>query len=300
MVVTRNPLLCLDTNASIDIGVVTDIRRQGKSLDGQVKAIDIRNGVPHDKATMEYVTKLFGDRNKQLRGTAQFLNAVKGCSRLRLPEFAKIEHLRVRHDAQPPAPTVPITDAAHRISLEVFSRTKLSLQDSVILASAIDMRADALVSNDEDFKREFKSRTGFTAFGFTALQMLGKPLYLLDHRVPHSGGDAAPTLYAMVLRSLLSHYSNSKHPEAPKHPRFGHPLWVDRRRGTSEWYLAYRQPLVKGMKPYLVPGRDDLSIIDERSWTVCEIGSVHFFNESLPGRSKQQVHRLAARSAQQA
>ena len=282
MVVTRRPLLCLDANASIDIGTVMDLRRQGKSLHRQVEAIDqawegVRNSVPYDEATKDHVTKLLDKRHEQLRGTDQFLNAATGRSCIRLPEFAKIEHLRVRQDVLPPYRIEPITDAAHRISLDVFSDTKLSLQDSAILASAIAMRADALVSNDEDFKKAFN-----TGVGSTALRMLGRPLYLLDHRLQGQGEDAAPTLYAMVLNSLLSYYSNSKGPNAAKHPRFGHPLWVDRRGGEGDWYLAYRQPLVEDMAPYLVPGQDSLSIIDERSWTVCEIGSVYFHHKTLP------------------
>ena len=36
----RNPLLCLDTNASIDIGVVLNLQGKGESLDAQRQKIN--------------------------------------------------------------------------------------------------------------------------------------------------------------------------------------------------------------------------------------------------------------------
>ena len=80
------------------------------------------------------------------------------------------------------------------------------------------------------------------------------------------------------------------------HPRCGRPLWIDRidRRGSKrDWYLAYHHPLHFGtMEPSLVPGRDSISIIDERSWTVCKVGGVYFFDESYPeGVTRESVER---------
>ena len=184
------------------------------------------------------------------------------------------------------------TPDVHRISLEVFSRTTLSLQDSLILASAIGMGADALVSND-DFRRVFSGDAKLAA-----LRITGKPLLLLDHREfaesePKEPTGAAtghtppqePTLHSMLLRSLHRYYGT--------HPRLGRPLWIDRRGGKHGWYLAYHHPLPAGtMEPSLVPGRDSISIIDEQSWTVCKVGGVHFFDESYPeGVTGESVER---------
>ena len=267
-----------------------DLRRRG-GVDAQVRNMNaaweaIRRNVPYDENTKGRVATILCQRHEQLVGTDRFLNAVMDHSCIRLPEFAKVEHTRVTKHAVPQFRVEPITAVAHRMSLEVFSGTPLSLQDSVILASAIDMRADALVSNDEDFHRAFRDPKNRARLA--ALRLLGKPLYLLDHRLRPSGGSqdstagSHRTLYTMILDSLRSHYGNSKNPKAEKHPRFGHPLWVGKRPGSSNWYLAYRQPLVEAMDPYLVADRDRLSIIDEKSWTVCEIRDVHFFDKAVP------------------
>ena len=114
----------------------------------------------------------------------------------------------------------------------------MSLQDSLILASAIGMGADALVSND-DFRRVFSGDAKLAA-----LRIAGKPLLLLNHREfaesePKEPTGAAtghtppqePTLHSMLLRSLHRYYGT--------HPRLGRPLWIDRRGGKHGWYLAY-------------------------------------------------------------
>ena len=313
--ITRKPLLCLDTNASIDIGVVKKLERTGIDI-GVVKNLErigeslaellnAQSGkinefwkdVSYDEAIKTHIDKTLRDRNNQLQGTARFLQIARGKSIIRLPEFGKIEHARVRPDkgSIPPLPVEKITPDVHRISLEVFSRTTLSLQDSLILASAIGMRADALVSNDDDFKRAFNGDARLVA-----LRITGKPLLLLDHREfaggppPIPGAVAEhtlpqqpkqPTLHSMLLRSLHRYYGT--------HPRFGRPLWIDRRGGKHGWYLAYHHPLPAGtMEPSLVPGRDSISIIDEHSWMVCKIGGVYFFNESYPdGVTRESVER---------
>ena len=300
MPVTRKPLLCLDTNASIDIGVVKNLEGAGESsaelLNAQSGKInEIWEDVSYDEAIKTQIEKTLRDRNKQLQGTAKFLQMARDKSIFRLPEFGKIEHGRVRPDKSsiPPFPVEKVTCDVYRISLEIFSRTTLNLQDSLILASAIGMRADALVSNDDDFKRVFKEGAWLAA-----LRITGKPLLLLDHREfarfePMEPTDAAaehtlshrPTLHSMLLRSLRRYYG--------RHPRFGRPLWIDRRGGKNGWFLAYRHPLHVGtMEPSLVPGRDSISIIDEYSWTVCKVGGVYFFDESYPeGVTRESVER---------
>ncbi len=288
MPITRKPLLCLDTNASIDIGVVNNLERTGgslaESLDAQSRKINESwKNVFYDEVMEARIAKILQDRHDQLRRTAKFLQMARDQSVIRLPEFAKIEHVRVKSDAGsiPPFPVEEITHDVHRISLEIFSTTTLSLQDSLILASATGMRADALVSNDDDFKRAF-SRDAKLA----ALRVTGKPLLLLDHREPAEvEGKEQPTLYSMLLQSLRRYYGT--------HPRFGRPLWIDRRGGRRDWYLAYHHPLHLGtMEPSLVPGRDGISIIDERSWTVCKVGGVYFFDESYPeGVTRESLER---------
>ena len=280
----RTPLLCLDTNASIDMGVVIDLERNGGSLDEQSgRADEFWENVFYDEAIKARIAKTLQDRHDQLRGASRFLHLARRQSRIRLPEFATIEHARVRSgtDSIPPFPVEKITSDVHRISLEIFSGTMLSLQDSLVLASAIGMRADALVSNDDDFKRAFNENTGLVA-----LRIAGKPLLLLDHREPAEFDEKEqPTLHSMILQSLRRYYGT--------HPRLGRPLWVDRRGGEHGWYLAYHHPLpAGGMEPSLVPGRDRISIIDEHSWTVCEVGSVHFFDESYPeGVTRESIER---------
>ena len=299
MPITRKPLLCLDTNASIDIGVVTNLERTGAPL---AELLNVQSGkinefwkdVSYDEAIKTHIEKILRDRNNQLQGTAKFLQMARDKSIIRLPEFAKIEHERVRPDkgSIPPFPVENVTLDVHRISLEIFSKTALSLQDSLILASALGMRADALVSNDDDFRRVFSGDAKCAA-----LRITGKPLLLLDHRelagapppIPEAAAEhilpQQPTLHSMLLQSLRRHYGT--------HPRFGRPLWIDRRGGKRGWYLAYHHPLhVETMEPYLVPGRDSISIIDERSWTVCKVGGVHFFDESYPeGITRESVER---------
>ena len=300
MPIARKPLFCLDTNASIDIGVVNNLERTGESsaelLNAQIEKInELWKDVSYDEAIKTHIEKTLRDRDNQLQGTAKFLRMAWDKSIIRLPEFGKIEHERVRPDKEsiPPFPVEYITPDVHRISLDIFSETTLSLQDSLILASAIGMRADALVSNDEDFRRVFSGDAKLAA-----LRITGKPLLLLDHREfaesdPKEPMGAAtghtppqePTLHSMLLRSLRRYYDT--------HPRFGRPLWIDRRGGKHGWYLAYHHPLHAGtMEPSLVPGRDSISIIDEHSWTVCKVGGVHFFDESYPeGVTGESVER---------
>lgn len=287
MMFARKPLLCLDTNASIDIGVVIDLQRKGESLGARSGEIDESwENVFYDEAVKAHVEKILQDRHDQLRATARFLRMARRQSDIRLPAFATIERARVRAGAValPPFREEKITPEVHRLSLEIFSETALGLQDSLILASAIGMRADALVSNDDDFKRAFSENAGRIA-----LRIAGKPLLLLDHRHPVMFKEKErPTLHTMILQSLRQYYR--------VHPRLGRPLWVDRRGGKGDWYLAYHQPLpaggIEGMEPVLVPGRDGISIIDEHSWTVCKVGSVHFFDESYPeGVSRESLER---------
>ena len=281
MAFARNPLLCLDTNASIDIGVVIDLQRKGESLYTLGRRIDKswKNVFYGEATTLQ-------DRHDQLRATARFLRMARRRSDIRLPAFATIEHARVRSGAValPPFREERITPEVHRLSLEIFSETALSLQDSLILAPAIGMRADALVSNDDDFKRAFSENAGRTA-----LRVAGKPLLLLDHRESAAFKEKErPTLHSMILQSLRRYYR--------AHPRLGRPLWVDRRGDKGDWYLAYHQLLpaggIEGMEPVLVPGRDGISIIDEHSWTLCKVGSVHFRDESYPeGVSGESLER---------
>ena len=277
----RKPLLCLDTNASIDIGVVNSLRRKGESLDARSRRIDESwESVFYDEAIKADVAKIFRDRDEQLRGAGRFLDMARDASCIRLPRFVKIEHERVRSDKDsiPPFPVEQITSGVHRVSLKIFSETTLSLADSLVLASAMEMRADAIVSNDDDFRRAFDRHAGHIA-----LRETGKPLLLLDHREPAKfKEEESPTLYSMILRSLRRWYRG--------HPHLGRPLWVDS-RGKDGWYLAYHHPLpAGGFEPLLVPRRDSVSIIDECSWTVCEIGSVQFFGKNYPeGITKDSI-----------
>ena len=296
MPIARKPLLCLDTNASIDIGVVDNLERTGESLAELLNAQGERinelwKDVSYDEVIKTHIEKILRDRDNQLQGTAKFMQMARDKSIIRLPEFGKIEHERVRPDkgSIPPFPVENITHDVHRISLDIFSETTLSLQDSLILASAIGMRADALVSNDDDFRRVFSGDAKNAA-----LRITGKPLLLLDHREfaeiePKESAGAAtehePTLHSMLLRSLHRYYGT--------HPRLGRPLWIDRLSDKPGWYLAYHHPLPVGtIEPSLVPGRDSISIIDEHSWTVCKVEGVHFFDESYPeGVTEESVER---------
>ena len=191
--------------------------------------------------------------------------------------------------------------------MEIFPKTDLNLQDSLVLASAIEMQADVLVTNDSGFKSAFnvkmKDKENKENVGLLALRRAGKPLIILDHRelVPPEHDDAKRprTLHSMIRQSLLRHYgSGPNHPlhrYYQSHPRLGKPLWVDRRGGKGGWYLAYRQPLPPdggNWEPCLVPGRDRVSIIDDHSWTVCEVKSVYFLDDGCPeGITQEAVER---------
>ena len=261
-----------------------NLRRKSESLDTQSKKISVSwENVAYDEAIKRHFEKILQDRHDQLRGAARFLDMAQGQSCIRLPEFVEIEHERVRadKDSVPLFRKVKITPDVNRISLDIFSNTTLSLADSMVLASAIGMRADALVSNDDDFRRAFSENAGLEAY-----RIIGKPLLLLDHREPAKFREGEPrTLHSMILQSLRRYYHT--------HPRLGRPLWAARREGKYNWYLAYHHPLPVGdMEPSLVPGRDSVSIVDERSWTVCKIRSVYFFDEDLPeGITKESTER---------
>ena len=307
MTTTRKPLLCLDTNASIDIGVVLNLQRKGESLDAQRKKINESwENVFYDEAVKERISETLKDRHEQLGGTERFLCLVLSESRICLPEFVKIEHARVRSDAGsiPPFPVRNLSPEVYGTSMEIFSKTDLNLQDSLILASAIEMRADVLVTNDRDFKSAFnikmEAKGNKENAGLLALRRTGKPLLILDHRelVPPKNNDAKrkQTLHSMIRQSLLLHYGSSLnrplHTYYQDHPRLGKPLWVDRRGGKGGWYLAYRQPLPpksRNWESCLVPGRDRISIIDDHSWTVCEIRSVYFLNDGYPEGITQEA-----------
>ena len=276
----RKPLLCLDTNASIDIGIVDNLQREGKSLDMESdRTSESWKKVFYDEAMRWDVEKKLKDRLDQLRGAARFLRIARHQSCIRLPEFVSIEHRRVRSDkaSMPQFPVEETTPHAHSLSLKIFSETTLSLADSLVLASAMEMRADAIVSNDDDFKRAFNRHAGLIA-----LRSGGKPLVLLDHREPPKlEGKEQTTLHTMFQHSLRRHYGADPNLDRP--PRLGRPLWVDRRGGKHDWYLAYHHPLpAGGMEPSLVPGRDSISIIDSCSWTVCEVRSVYCFEKRYP------------------
>ena len=282
----RKPLLCLDTNASIDIGVVKNLHGGAELLDEQIRKIDKAwADLFYDKALMEDVAARLRDRHDQLEGTARFLHLAQSRSSMRLPEFAEIEHRRVRADVAsvPDVPVEALTSDVHELSLELFSKTNLSLQDSLVFASAVGMRADALVSNDDDFKRAFNER-----IGSMASEVTGKPLLLVDHRLPSSRPhEKQPSLHGMLLESLHRHYDG--------HPSRGRPLWIDRRGGAGDWYLAYQHPLppMTSQVACIVPGVHSVSILDEHSWTVCEVESIHHDKESLPdGITPESIGRM--------
>ena len=289
----RKPLLCLDTNASIDIGVVENLRRGAESLEEQIRKIDdVWTNLFYDKALMEDVAGRLQDRHDQLTGTERFLHLAQCRSFMRLPEFARIEHRRVRPDAtlMPGVPVEVLTSEVHEISLELFSKTNLGLQDSLVLASSVGMRADALVSNDDDFKRAFNE-----SIGSIASEITGKPLLLVDHRLPSSRPhEKQPTLHGMLLESLHRHYG--------EHPSRGRPLWIDRRGGTGDWYLAYQHPLppIESQLACIVPGMHSVSILDENSWTVCKVESIHYDKEGFPeGITPESIGRIERYHASQ-
>ena len=180
---------CLDTNASIDIGVVLNLQSKGESLDAQRKKINESwESVFYDEAVKEHILNTLNDRHEQLSGTDRFLRLVCPQSRICLPKFVKIEHARVRSDTDS-IPLFPVKDLSpdvYGISMEIFSKTNLNLQDSLVLASAIEMRADVLVSNDAGFRSAFnvkvKAKGDKENAGLIALKRTGNPLLILDHR----------------------------------------------------------------------------------------------------------------------
>ena len=265
----RTPTLCLDTNASIDFGVVLNLRDRFDSLGEQFDSIEMYwESVYYDEHVKQDVSSMLHARRKQLLAAEQFLRVVDGHAHMCLPEFAKLEHVRLRSDprALPPYAVSVAPHEALGTALEVFGKTELGLQDAMILASAIAMGADALVSNDEDFGRVFNAGAGALVW-----ELAGKPLALLDHRSsPHPGA----TLHSMIARSLAQRYQ--------RHPQFGSPVHVDRRRDGG-WYLLYRHPLlVEASEPVLVPGRHVLTVVDAHSSHVCDVGEMYFYRDSLP------------------
>ena len=268
----RRPLLCLDTNASIDIGVLHNLDQHGDSLDAlRAQADHLLSVMSYDTYLKDNVTKLIQDRHDQLEGTHKFLGLVENRSTMCIPEFVKIEHRRVR----PSNPAFPNCDVrtsaldAQNTALDLFAETALSLQDSLVLASALTMNADALVSNDDDFKKAFREEN----VAQLAVERAGKPLFLLDHRLPVNGEQTS--LHRMLLSSLDQHYG---------HLAIGKPRWVDRIPGTPNWYCAYQHPIPpRGDIQHVVPGCNRISILDGESWVVCDVKSMRFFEENCPG-----------------
>ena len=140
----------------------------------------------------------------------------------------------------------------------------------MVLASALAMDADALVSNDDDFKKALREGKAPQL----ALEKTGKPLLLLDHRLPVDVGER-PSLHRMFLGSLRQHYTG--------HLAIGRPKWVDRIPGTQDWYCVYQHPLPpSGDVQRIVPGHHRISIVDGESWVVCDIKSMRYFDEDCP------------------
>ena len=281
---SRRPLLCLDTNASIDIGALHHLERRGDSLDAvKAQAHQMLSVVSYDRSLRDTVTKLLQDRHDQLEGARKFSELAEGKATIRVPEFVEIEH---RH-ARPGNPALPDCDVwkstpdVQSTALGLFAETTLSLQDSMVLASALTMKADALVSNDDDFKKAFK--VGRAAK--LALEKTGKPLLLLDHRLPAMSRHQQPSLHRMLLESLRQHYA--------RHLPIGRPKWVDRIQGTRDWYCVYQHPLPpSGVVQRVVPGRHSVSIVDDQSWVVCDIKSMRYFDEDCPdGITEEFVQR---------
>ena len=265
----RTPVLCLDTNASIDFGVVVSLRDRHDSLAEQFGSIRAYwESLHYDEHVKRDVFSMLDARHKQLSAAERFLHIADGHAHIRLPQFAELEHARIRSapQAQPPYPASVDPKDALDIALQVFSKTELGLQDAMILASAVAMSADALVSNDEDFGRAFNA-------GAEALvwDLGGKPLALVDQR---SSLQPDATLHSIIARSLRQRYR--------RHPWFGRPLYVDQRQDGG-WYLVYRHPLfANGVEPAPVPGQHHLSVIDAHSSIVCEVREMYFFRNSLP------------------
>ena len=282
----RTPILCLDTNASIDFGVVVNLRDQYDSIDGQLDGIRAYwQSVHYDEHVKRDVSSMLDARHEQLSAAERFLRVADGHAHLRLPEFARLEHVRLRSDPQtlPPYSVSVAAKDALDVALVLFGKTELGLQDAMVLASAIVMGADALVSNDEDFGRAFNAGVGALVW-----ELAGKPLALLDHR----GSQHGATLRSMIAKSLRQRYE--------RYAWFSRPVYVDRRREGS-WYLLYRHPLLAdGMDPVLVPGQHVLSVIDEHSWNVCEVREMYFYEDSLPsGVTAETVARLSTDYAEQ-
>ena len=269
----RRPLLCLDTNASIDIGVLHRLDHLGDSLHSlKEQASKVLSVASYDASLRDTVTKLFQDRHDQLEGTRKFLALAERRSTMCVPEFVEIEHHRVRPNdcALPHCCMWKSTPDVHSAAMYAFSKTALSLQDSTVLASALTMRADALVSNDDDFKREFGEHGAATQI---ALEKAGRPLLLLDHRLRTDRCEQR-SLHQMLLHSLRKHYA---------HLPLGKPKWVDRIPGTRDWYCVYQHPLpsTKDIQR-IVPGCHRISIIDDDSWVVFDVTSVNYYEEHCP------------------
>ena len=283
----RKPLLCLDTNASIDIGAVDQLGCDAESLDERHrKAEDTWAKLSYDQGLKEHIAGIFRSRHDQLAGTARFLHLARDRSSMRLPEFVKRERERVVSGPERSIPdfTVePLTPGVHELSLDLFSRTSLDLQDALVLASAVDMRADVLVSNDDDFKRAFNEGVASIASEITR-----KPFLLVDHRLPlPRRREERPSLHGMLLESLGRHYRG--------HPSLGRPLWVDREGGTGDWYLAYQHPVPfeESGLARIVPGTHGVSILDGDTWTVCKVESIRYYEESCPeGVTPDSIRRI--------
>lgn len=276
--------MCLDTNASIDIGALHHLDDRGDSLDAlKTQADQLLSTVSYDMSLKDTVTKLLQDRHDQLEGTRKFIKLTENRAKICVPEFAEIEHRRVRpsNPALPNCDVRELTPDAQSTALRLFAKTALSLQDSMVLASALTMNADALVSNDDDFKKAFREG-GAVQF---ALEKTGKPLLLLDHRLPATNRRRPPSLHRMLLDSLRHHYAQQF--------VIGRPRWVDRIQGTRDWYCVYQHPLPpNGEVQRVVPGHHSISIVDGESWVVCDIKSMKYFGEDCPdGITKEFVQR---------
>ena len=270
---SQPPLLCLDTNASIDIGVLHRLDRRGDSLHSlKEQASEALSVASYDASLKNTVTKLFQDRHDQLEGTRKFLALAERRSTLCVPDFVEIEHQRVRPSdcALPRCCVWKSTPDVYSTAMDVFSKTALSLQDSMVLACALTMRADALVSNDDDFKREFGAHG---AAAQVVLEKTGKPLLLLDHRL-HADRREQRDIHQMLLHSLHKHYA---------HLPLGKPKWVGRIPDTQNWYCVYQHPLPPSEDiQRIVPGRHRISIIDDNSWIVFNVTSMRYYEENCP------------------
>lgn len=283
----RTPTLCLDTNASIDFGVVLNLHDRYDSLGEQFDGIkEYWESMHYDEHVKSDVCSMLDARHKQLLAAERFLRIVDGHAHMRLPEFARLEHVRLRSDPQALPPYAVSVDPQEALgtALGVFGKTELGLQDAMVLASAVVMGADALVSNDEDFGRAFNAGAGSLV-----RELAGKPLALLDHR---SSPQPHATLHSMIARSLRQRYQ--------RYPWFSRPIHVDRRRDGG-WYLLYRHPLfVDATEPVLVPSQHALSVVDRHSSNVCEVREMYFYKDSLPnGVTSDLIAQLSNDYAEQ-